>query len=164
MRIDINIFDDKSIDNAIKALDKYKRNLEKASAEIAERLAKLGAQTVDNAYHSVPEDKPFDVFYEPTKNGWLIVALGENVIFLEFGTGVYTTDYRHPEAVGLPPIEQGEWSKNEGSGVFVRHGHWHYRRKYYEGTIATQGFYFAKQEIKEQAYIIAREVFHKWLT
>lgn len=163
MQIDIDIFNPSSINKAIKELDRIANRLEKACSELAERIAKLGAQTVDNEYRAMSEDKPFDVYYAQMDKGWAIIAEGENVVFLEFGTGVYTTDYSHPDAKGLPPIEAGEWSKSEGSGVFARHGHWHYRKKYYEGTTATHGFYFAKQEMKEQAVLIAKEVFHKWL-
>ena len=165
MKITVDLFNPKSIDDAIKELERYSNRLESACMELAERLAKLGAQTVENEYRSASEEKQFVVECTQTDNGWTIIAEGENVVFLEFGTGVLTEDYEHPEAVGLPNISPGSYSQTEGRGNFVvgSHEYWYYRKKRYSGTIATHGFYFAKREMKEQAILIAREVFHKWL-
>lgn len=163
MRIDIDIFDSKSINAAVKMLNRYADGIAKAAEEIARRLAEIGVQVVDQSYSFTGE--AYTVRKEQTENGYMIIAEGDNVLFLEFGTGVLTEDYEHPNAEGLPVIAPGSWSQTEGMKHFIPgiHEYWYYNRRKYSGTIATQGFYFAKKEMKEQAKQIAAEEFHKWL-
>lgn len=163
MKIAIDLFDSKSIDNAISVIEKYRNNLKNTEDAIAKRLAEIGAQVVDQSYSITGE--AFTVHSEKTDNGYMIIAEGENVVFLEFGTGVLTEDYEHPNAEGLPDITPGSWSQTEGKGHFIPgvHEYWYHNRKKYSGTIATQGFYFAKKEMMTQVNQIATEEFRKWL-
>lgn len=161
MKIDINIFNPSSIESAIRQLDRYSKRLEKACAELTEELARVGAKVVDDRYAEANEDKLYVVYYASTKNGWEIVAEGENVVFIEFGTGDDTRNYRHLD-IGAE-ISKGSWSASEGTGTYARHGHWHYKGVDYKGTSPTWGFYYAKVEMKEQVVNIAKEVFKKWL-
>lgn len=163
MKIDINLFDTKSIDNAIRKIEKYIDNLNKATDEIARRLAEIGVQVVTDSYNIT--DESFTVHSEKTENGYVVIAEGENVVFLEFGTGVLTEDYEHTESEGLPSITPGSWSQTEGKGHFIPgvHEYWYYNHQKYSGTVATQGFYFAKKEMLTQVNQIAREELYKWL-
>lgn len=165
MKITIDIFNQQSLNNALIALEKICLNIESACNEITERLAKIGRQVVEAEYLSAMDEKPFEVTIEQTNKGYMVIATGENVVFLEFGTGVLTEDYEGRESELPILIQPGSWSQTEGRGNFVvgSHEYWYHNRKKYSGTIATKGFYFAKQEMKEQAKIIAKEVFHKWL-
>lgn len=163
MKININLFDPKSIDNAIKEIERYRDNLHKACEEIARRLAEIGAEVVKQSYSIT--DELVNVEPVKTETGYAIIAKGENVVFLEFGTGIFTEDYEHPNATGLPNIAPGSWSQTEGKGHFIpgEHEYWYYNHKKYSGTVATQGFYFAKKKMVEQATQIIREELHKWL-
>ena len=163
MKINVNLFDPKQIDSAIRRIEKTSKAIETLSNTLAEKLAKIGCEVVSEEYTAMAdfyESKPFVVETIKTDEGYAIIATGENVMFLEFGAGDMVEDYEHPEA-DLPPIESGEWSRTEGSGVYDRHGFWHYRRKLFRGTYATKGFYYASEEMKEQAVKIAKEVFSK---
>lgn len=164
MIINVDLFNTKSIDNAVKELDRYNKNFQIACDKITEELARLGAMIVNNYYQG--SEHQYVVNWVKVKDGWMTIAEGDNVIFIEFGTGQDTKDYPHPKAEGLPPIRPGEWSQTEGSGQYVVgvHEYWRYRGKVYTGSAPTHGFYFAKQELKERGVQIALGIFKEWLT
>lgn len=154
------MLDVQSIDNAIAEIKTYKKSLNEKINEIIERLADMGKQVVDYQYSLSGEE--YSLSCEVNGNNAMIIAEGENVVFLEFGTGVDTeVPDSEMESSGLPPIYSGSWSETEGRGVFYRFGHWYYQRKLYTGTMATRGFYFASKEIRERAVEVARKAFKK---
>lgn len=161
MKIKVNVFDPASIDNAISQIKAYRNSLQSKIETIVERLAILGTQVVEYQYGLSHED--FEVSCITNGNSSMIIAEGDNVVFLEFGTGVYTEDHSSEmEAEGLPPIFAGSYSQTEGMGHFrPDHQYWYYEGIKYAGTLPTQGFYFASKEIKEQAVEIAKKVFKK---
>lgn len=166
MTINVDLFNTKSIDEAIKRLDDYNKKFVKACDKIEEELARLGAMIVDNNYQMIADSGTYVVDWVQTKDGWMAIAQGDTVVFLEFGTGILTQDYPHPKSEGLPRIAPGEWSQTEGSGQYIVgvHEYWHYRGKKYTGSVATHGFYFAKKELKERGVQIALGIFKEWLT
>lgn len=162
MKIRVNVLDPESIDNAIAQVKAYQKSLQGKIENILTELTAMGKEIVETQYSIVPEHEDFDVYCEVSGNSAMIIAEGENVMFLEFGTGVETTDTTaEMETEGLPPIYAGSWSETEGSGVFARHGFWHYKGVLYEGTMTTMGFYFASKEIKERAVEVAKKVFRR---
>lgn len=160
MKIQVNLYDPKSIDNAIRQINAYKKRIEEMANDVISELARMGEQIVDTQFSLSGED--YDISCEINGNYAMIIAEGENVVFLEFGTGVDTeVPDSEMESSGLPPIYAGSWSETEGRGVFYRFGHWYYQRKLYTGTMATRGFYFASKEIRERAVEVARKAFKK---
>lgn len=163
-KIKININDPTSIDNAITTLRTYSKNLKQATKQIAEELANLGAQVVDGAYSMGDslDAVEYDVYTKRMPGGYVIVAEGNSVMFLEFGTGIMTEDYEK-SGVGLPPIVPGSYSQTEGMKHFIpgEHEYWFYERRKYTGTPATKGFYFANKQMQEQAEKIVRKALRK---
>ena len=161
MKIKVNVFDPDSINDALIRVRSYRDSLRQKAEEISSRLAVRGMQVVEYQYESSHED--FEVSCITNGNSSMIIAEGSNVLFLEFGTGVYTEDHSSEmEAEGLPPIFAGSYSQTEGMGHFrPDHQYWYYEGIKYAGTLPTQGFYFASKEIKEQAVEIAKKVFKK---
>lgn len=161
MKIKINVLDIDSIDNAIAQLNAYSKSLQDKAEEIAKRLAVIGMQIVDYQYNLSHEE--YEVSCITNGNSSMIIAEGSNVLFLEFGTGVYTEDNTEEmEAEGLPPIFAGSYSQSEGMGHFrPDHQFWYYEGKKYAGTMPMQGFYFASKEIKERAVEEAKKVFKR---
>lgn len=172
MRIRVNVLDRDSINDAIAQINGYKKSLNSKIESILTELTAMGQRIVETQYsigqivngigefETRPEYEMFEVYCEVGGNNAMIIAEGENVVFLEFGTGVATTDTTaEMETEGLPPIYEGSWSETEGTGVFARHGYWHYNGVLYMGTVATQGFYFASKEIKQRAVEVAKRVF-----
>lgn len=160
MKIKIDVLDRDSVASAIDKLNLYSKGIDDKISQIIEILTKLGTEIVEYSYSLSLEE--YDVSCQVKGNSSMIMAEGDNVIFLEFGTGSYTEDHTDDmETFGLPPIFGGSWSATEGSGVYARYGHWHYKGVDYQGTNPTRGFYFASKEIKEQAVNIAKRIFKK---
>ena len=105
----------KSIDSAIRKLNKIKKVLDKEKDNIFEDLAK---QTVDKAkefYNNVEfksNDTPtFD--YKKTEKGYQVYAKGGSLLYDEFGTGDRGQASPHPE--------KGKFSLNDyNSGITIR--------------------------------------------
>lgn len=127
--ITIDIFDSRSIENAIKALEIEQQRLERKSMELAKRLADIGVivARVGFATTLYDGDDHVEVTVEPIKNGYAIVAKGEAVAFIEFGAGA-TYGYGHPK----PDVDgyhfgPGTWNPesphwNDPKGWYYEHG------------------------------------------
>lgn len=161
MKIRLNVLDPDSIDDAIRKIDRYKKTIEEKAQEVLSQLAVMGMQIVDYAYGG--NDEEYEISCVVNGNNAMIIAEGSEVVFLEFGTGVYTEDHTYEmETEGLPPIFAGSYSQIEGSGQFrAGHEYWYYNHKKYVGSIPMRGFYMASKEIKEQAVEMAIKVFKK---
>lgn len=164
MRIRVNLTNRDSVREALKELRDYKKEVSRRANEVVSRLAQMGTEIVDTQFSIVAEQDPPEVYCLVNGNSAMIIAEGDNVVFLEFGTGVDVTDKTGDlgmETEGLPPIYAGSWSETQGRGVFARFGYWHYKNQLYTGTMATQGFYFASKEIREKAVEEAKRIFKK---
>lgn len=164
MKIRVNLLSEDSVSEALKQIRDYKKEVQRRANEVVSQLAQMGTQIVDTQFSIVAEQDPPEVYCLVNGNSAMIIAEGDNVVFLEFGTGVDVTDKTKElgmETEGLPPIYSGSWSETEGRGVFSRFGYWHYKGQLYTGTMATQGFYFASKEIRERAVEEAKRIFRK---
>jgi len=161
LKIKINALDPESIDNAIREIERYKNSLQSKVEEILSQLAVMGMEVVDYAYGG--NDEEYEISCIVNGNNAMIIAEGSEVVFLEFGTGVYTEDHTYEmETEGLPPIFAGSYSQTEGTGQFrAGHEYWYYNHKRYVGSIPMRGFYMASKEIREQAVQVAIKVFKK---
>lgn len=86
-------------------------------------------------------------------NTYAVVASGETVLFLEFGSGV-TMGYGHPDPMGYGPGTypgKGHWDSP--------HGWWLPTGEHTYGNPPTAAMYNAAQDIKSQVEAVAREVF-----
>lgn len=154
--------DEKSINNAIKELNAYKKWVEEKTKQLCERLALIGAQEASVRFTTAMYDGNNDVQVEvgPTENGWVITAKGEAVAFLEFGAGVYHNTgepYPDPRPEGIVGI--GEYGKGMGKRQawgFYDNGELVITR----GNPAVMGMWYATQEMEREVLRIAREVFN----
>ena len=92
----------------------------------------------------------------------MIIAAGDDVYFLEFGTGV-AAGSGYDTSVITPPVDitSGSWSRSEqGTGEFARWGSWHHHGEKYTMTIPKKGMYFAVREIERRYKEVADEVFN----
>lgn len=164
MRIRVNLLSEDSVREAIKQIRYYRKEVQRRANEVVSVLARMGTEIVDTQFSIVNEHDPPEVYCLVNGNSAMIIAEGDNVVFLEFGTGVDVTDKTQElgmETEGLPPIYAGSWSETMGRGTFARYGWWHYKGQLYTGTMATQGFYFASKEIREKAVEEAKRIFRK---
>lgn len=151
------------IRRAISELQEYKAWVKNRAEELIKRLAAEGFEiakegfdeaTVDEGQHT-PETECSLV---SEGNGYTIYAIGDEVMFIEFGAGVYYNGAgSHPEKpAGLAGI--GEYGHHLG-----KLQSWHYERNGEKhtthGTPAQMPMYKAKAAMRNRFIELAREVF-----
>ena len=166
MKIVINPFDKKSIAQAEQMVRQYKKDFEVKVTEFTRRLAEIGVQTATSMFHMADYDgtKDITVTLEKTPTGYAVVAAGQTVGFVEFGTGIRWREWKDDSNVnGTPytPPPHGSYGKGHGKQTW---GWWFYPN---EGAVAQHTYGNPPAEAMLQArdnmvmYVtqIAREVF-----
>ena len=120
MKIVIDPFDKKSIDAALKAVQQYKRDFEAKEQEFVRRLAEIGVRVAQVGYAVADYDGVKDVVVsmEKTAQGYTVVASGETVGFIEFGTGVKYPEWDNTGMEYKPPAH-GTYGKGQGASAWV---------------------------------------------
>lgn len=141
---------------ALKELEEYRKHIEPKLKEVCRRLAEIGVQAA-RAHLQFGGGNTDASIEEPVamKNGYKIVMSGEDVYFVEFGTGYFT--FPHGEAVPVP-VYPGSYSEQHAQ-KFSQYGFWWYGGEQYEGTPAYAPLLFASQAIRDAMPRIVREVF-----
>jgi hypothetical protein len=162
---------EKSISDAIKRLNAYKRGLPKKLEELKRRVAEELAAEVRTGFASAIIDDllrggghPADVTVSIEQSGavTLVIASGEDAIWAEFGSGVY-----HNTAAGTSPHPKGSelgftiGSYGQGKG---KRNVWGYydedgELRLTHGTPAQMPMYNAVKAVSERIGQIASEVF-----
>lgn len=152
-----------SIRSAIRLLEERRDRLAEQQKEFINRLAEIGVLIAEieftNAYY---DDRPhrWNLKVEDTKTGCKIVASGQDVMFIEFGSGVYhnTDGYPGERPAGIVGI--GEYGKGYG-----KRNAWAYVDEQSGEKFITRGIpaaapmWKASTEIKQAIQKVAREVF-----
>ena len=136
-------------------LEKSLEFLEKAKkltdVNLPLKVAEVGKPVVDMWYRTATEEgHDYIIGAEPNGKGACLIAYGDDVVFREFGAGIFTDNSPlFPNAQGLPTIQDGSWSATEGKGIYADKGYWYYRKKgeahstQYVGVVPTLGMYNA---------------------
>lgn len=164
---------EKDIDRAIKEINEYKQKLLSKCERFTERLALIGVKEASIRFTTAMYDGINDVTVEldDSNSGnckYRIVADGEAVAFIEFGSGVYhnpSEPYPNPRPSGIVGI--GEYGKGRG-----KRKAWFYKGEagtngevQKNGVVKTRGnpasmpMWYASEEMKNSITQIAREVF-----
>lgn len=153
--------DNKSINQAIKDLKRYKSWVHEKETELRIRLATLGATVASIQFSRAIYNGSNDISVRVDDNGSkaVIYAEGESVAFIEFGSGD-KYGHGHPEA-GKFGFGPGTWSDgDEGKGHWDNEkGWWYGHGQHSYGNPPAMAMYKAVQEITENVTRIAREVF-----
>lgn len=162
--------DTRSIDGAIKELKKYKQEFLKKEQKLLEGLAMLGVKEASVRFTTAMYDGVNDVTVALDKiaNGYAIIASGQAVAFIEFGTGVYhnpSEPYPNPRPEGIVGI--GEYGQGKG-----KRRAWFYKGEagsngevQKNGVVKTRGnpaampLWYASEEMRNSILKLAREVF-----
>lgn len=168
MKITIDPFDKSSIDNAIKQIKKYKNDFLAKEEEFVRRLKELGVSVATTGFSTASYDGTNDVLVTETQNGnrAVVIAYGETVGFIEFGTGVFNPEYNSSGLEYTPPAH-GTYGKGRGKqrawGYYGDPGTNGVVQK--SGVVITKGnppaeaMLAARNKMIEQVAQIAREVF-----
>ena len=161
MKIVVNPLDDKSVDNALKELKRYKKWVQEKEALLRQRLAQLGESTASIKFSQAVYDGTNDVSVRVEDNGnkATIYAEGSAVLFIEFGSGAKYGN-GHPEA-GKFGYGPGTYSEGpSGKGHWEDPNGWYYAHgKRSWGNPPAMAMLNARDTMVEQLTAIAREVF-----
>ena len=169
--ITIDIFNPASIDAAVKEIRDYADWVKRKTDELRERVAYFIAKDASAVFNTAVADDligegavigSVNVVVEDNGNMTLVIANGEDAVFMEFGAGVY-----YNGAVGSSPNPLGAalgftigsygfgQGKKEVWGYMGDDGRLHLTH----GTPASMPLYRAVQSVVTDIEQIAREVF-----
>ncbi len=162
MRIVINPFDKKSIENAERIVWQYKTDFEVKEQEFLRRLAEVGVSVASAGFSMADYDGVNDVVVsmEKTATGYSVIASGETVGFIEFGTGVRYPEWSGEDVEYTPP-PHGSYGKGQGKNPWG----WWFRgsegavAQHTYGNMPAEAMLMARNQMIEQVIAIAREVF-----
>lgn len=146
-------------EQAIKEIEDYKKDLLPKLDKICMMLAEIGVQEAQahlpsgNEGNSATVDPPVKI-----GNGYKIVMSGQDVYFIEFGTGDSASN--HGEFTPLVDVYPGSYSEKH-SKRYSTYGFWWYNKVKYTETPAYMPMYYAEKKIRQELPRIAHEVFSK---
>lgn len=161
MKIVVNPLDPKSIAAAIKQVKQYEKELAAKEREFIRRLAEIGVSVATTGFSLADYDGTNDVQVVMQQSGSraAVIASGETVGFIEFGTGVKFREYNSAGLEYKPPAHgtYGEgkganphgWYYNPTEGVAGRHTY---------GNPPAEAMLTARDEMIDRVIAIAREV------
>ena len=133
----------------------YRKWLERKTEELARRLAEMGAQKAEinfaAAYYDGDEDHSITVENRGA-NEYAVIASGQTVLFVEFGTGLI--GYGHPEPNGYGPGTypgKGHW--DDPNGWWYAHG------QHSHGNPPNMPMYNTVKELEMELERVVKEVF-----
>lgn len=161
MKIVIDPFDKKSVDAAIKAVKRYEKDFREKEIEFVRRLKEIGVSVAETGFALADYDGENDVLIAESQNGTraVVIAYGETVGFIEFGTGVKFREYDSSTTEYTPP-KHGTYGKGRGKnphGWFFKQGEGAAARHTY-GNPPAEAMLAARDEMIQRVTEIAREV------
>jgi len=161
MKIVVDPFDKRSIDNAIKQLQQYKQDFLAKEAIFVKRLAEVGVSVASAGFATADYDGVNDVQVTMKTDGSTatVIAYGETVGFIEFGTGVKYPEWDNSGMDYTPP-KHGTYGKGQGAnphGWYFKQGDGAKARHTY-GNPPAEAMRTARDVMVEKVIQIAREV------
>ena len=161
MKITINPYDPKSIREAIRTLERYEKEFRAKETEFVRRLKEIGVSVAETGFSMADYDGINDVLIAETQNGprAAVIAYGETVGFIEFGTGVKFREYDSSSTEFTPP-PHGSYGKGKGAnpkGWFFKQNEGAAGRHTY-GNIPAEAMLTARDVMVERVVQIARDV------
>lgn len=116
MTIKINPYDKTSIENAIKAVENYKKDFTQKLNMFVRRLAEVGVDVAEVVFANAEYDGNNDVVVTMTHSGGraAVIAYGETVGFIEFGTGINNPEW-NDNGMDFTPPAHGTYGKGHGA-------------------------------------------------
>lgn len=162
MRIVIDPFKKESIDAAIKQLEQYERDFKAKEVEFIRRLKELGVSVATTGFAMAEYDGTNDVLIAETQSGTraAVIAYGETVAFIEFGTGIKFPEWSGSGKTGYTPPSRGTYGEGRGKQP---HGWWYNPDDvppavHTRGNPPAEAMLAARDKMIEQITTIAREV------
>lgn len=174
MKIKVDAYSAKSINEAIAQLEKYAKSVERKTKELEQRVAKELTELIQAGFNESVYDVPVEGSgKKPTvrvenvsqDGATLVIAYGREAIFVEFGAGV------HYNGAGNYPGERPEGVVGIGEYGYGlgRFNSWRFQDEdgnVYEtyGTPASMPMFNSVQDVVSRFVKIAKEVFREGTT
>jgi hypothetical protein len=160
MKITIDPFDSKSIEKALNAIKEYERDFQNKEREFVRRLAEIGVSVAETGFSLADYDGENDVQVSWSQSGPFasVIAFGQTVGFIEFGTGIRYKEYDSSGLEYTPPAH-GTYGKGRGAnpkGWWFSNGPGSSMHTY--GNQPAEAMLTARNEMITQVARIAREV------
>ena len=160
MKIRINPFDKASIDSAVKQIAEYKKDFLAKETIFIKRLAEIGVSVATTGFAVADYDgiKDVRVRLEWNGNRAVVIAEGETVGFIEFGTGIRYPEWNNAGMQYVPP-KHGTYGKKHGarpSGWYFKPGEGAAQHTF--GNQPAEAMRTARDVMIEKVIQIAREV------
>ena len=160
MKITIDPFDKESITKALQQLEQYKKDFLAKEELFVKRLAEIGVSVASTGFATADYDGINDVVVtiEHSGNRAAVVASGETVGFIEFGTGVKFPEWNANGTEYTPP-KHGTYGKGFGArphGWYFKQGEGAAQHTY--GNQPAEAMRTARDVMIEKVVQIAREV------
>lgn len=161
MKIRVDPFDKASINAAIKQVQQYKKDFLAKEKIFVKRLAEIGVSVATTGFAVADYDgiKDVTVRLEWSGNKAVIIAEGETVGFIEFGTGIKNPEWDNSGMDYTPP-KHGTYGKKRGArphGWYFKPGEGAVQHTY--GNPPAEAMRTARDVMIERIARIAREVF-----
>ena len=161
MKIKVNPYDTKSITDAINQLKQYKKDFLAKEAIFVRRLAEIGVSVASTGFETADYDGINDVVVtlEQQGNRAAVIASGETVGFIEFGTGIRYPEWDNTGMEYTPP-KHGTYGKGYGArpkGWYFTVGEGGAAQHTY-GNQPAEAMRTARDVMVEKVIQIAREV------
>ncbi len=146
-----------SCHKALKELADYYKNIRPKLDEVCKRLAEIGrdeAVAIVNSIRMQEGNAVERVDVVKIDNGYKLVMEGEDVYFIEFGTGDGVSAHYDTSV----PVAWGSWSAEHSQMLFNK-GFWYYDHVRYTGTQAYMPMYYAEKAMREALPKVVKEVF-----
>lgn len=173
--IKVDLFDGKSLQQAIKQIEAYRDDLPRKCREICRRLCEIGQQTALVAINESPQGKAvtLKMDIDPSKIGCkaMLIGTGKTVtddkgrtfnllLGIEFGSGIRLNPTANPLAsefgMGVGTFPDQKHALEPGGWMYLdKDGNW----KHSYGIKATMPMYKAMVEIRRNIDTVIREVF-----
>ena len=173
--IKIDLFDGKSLQQAIKQIEAYRDDLPRKCQEICRRLCEIGQQTALVAIQESPQGKAVTLRMDidPSKTGCkaMLIGTGKTVtddkgrtynllLGIEFGSGITLNPTENPLSsdfgMGVGTFPDQVHAFDKGGWMYLgQDGEWH--RSY--GVKSTMPFYKAMNSIRQNLDKVVKEVF-----
>ena len=160
MKIRVNPFDKASIDSAIKQVQEYKKDFLAKEEIFVKRLAEIGVSVASTGFALADYDGNNDVTVrlEWRGNKAIVIAEGETVGFIEFGTGIKNPEWDNSGMDYTPP-KHGTYGKKHGArphGWYFKPGEGAVQHTF--GNIPAEAMRTARDVMIEKVTQVAREV------
>lgn len=160
MKIVIDPFDQKSVAKAVALVKEYKKDFLAKEKIFVKRLAEIGVSVATTGFATADYDGIKDVQVTMTQSGTsaAVIAFGETVGFIEFGTGVKYPEWNNSGMEYTPP-EHGTYGKGQGKnpkGWYFSNGKGSAQHTY--GNQPAEAMRTARDAMVERVVQIAREV------